>query len=76
MRYAQNDATQTEENVVKTGSMLAIIVFVLVAIAHGMRLLNGVEVTVGGSGVPQWASVVGLLVPALIALQLWRERKS
>jgi len=59
----------------KTGSMLAILLFILVAIAHLVRVVNGVDVTVGEWNVPQWVSVVGVIVPAAIAVLLWRERQ-
>jgi len=59
----------------KTGSMLAILLFILVAIAHLVRVVNGVDVTVGEWNVPQWVSVVGVIVPTAIAVLLWRERQ-
>lgn len=59
----------------KTGSMLALVVFAVVAIAHLLRLIYGAEVTVQGTVIPQWASVVGVVLPVLIAILLWRERK-
>lgn len=59
----------------KTGTVLAIAVFVLVAIAHLLRLVYGAEVTVAGFSLPQWVSVVGFAVPVLIAWLLWKESK-
>ena len=59
----------------KAGSKLAILLLTLVAIAHLVRLLGGVEVTVGEWGVPQWVSVVGVIVPLMIAGLLWTESK-
>jgi hypothetical protein len=59
----------------KTGSMLAMLLFILVAIAHLLRLVNGIEVTVGGWILPQWVSVFGVIVPAVIAYLLWRESR-
>lgn len=59
----------------KTGSVLAIILFTLVAIAHLLRLINGLDVTVGGWNVPQWVSVGGVIVPVAIAYLLWRESR-
>jgi hypothetical protein len=47
----------------------------LVAIAHLLRLLYGLEVTVDGWNVPQWVSVGGVIVPAAIAYLLWRESR-
>jgi len=59
----------------KPGSMLAILLFILVAIAHLLRLVNGLDVTVGGWNVPQLVSVGGVIVPAAIAYMLWRESR-
>ncbi len=59
----------------KTGSLLAIIVFVLVAIAHLLRVISGTEIEVGDSDIPQWVSVVGVIIPGIIAWLLWRESK-
>ena len=59
----------------KAGSKLAILLLTLVAIAHLVRLLGGVEVTVGEWNVPQWVSVVGVIVPLVIAGLLWTESK-
>ena len=59
----------------KTGTLLAIVVFVLVAIAHLVRLIDGTEVLVGTRVLPLWASVVGVVVPGVIAWLLWKESK-
>ena len=59
----------------KTGSKLAIMLFTFVAIAHLVRLLGGVDVTAGEWSVPQWVSVVGVIVPLAIAGLLWTESK-
>lgn len=57
----------------KTSVKLAMILFILVAFAHGLRLLFSIPVTAGGWSVPQWISLFGLVVPALVAWFLWRE---
>ncbi|MGB5487531.1 MAG: hypothetical protein WBN06_09090 [Lysobacterales bacterium] len=59
----------------KTGSKLAILLLTLVAIAHLVRLVGGIEVTVGEWNVPQWVSAVGVIVPLAIAGLLWSESK-
>ena len=59
----------------KTGSLLAVIVFVLVAIAHLMRIATDTEIVIGGSNIPQWISLVGVVVPGLITWLLWKESK-
>ena len=59
----------------KAGSKLAIMLFTFVAIAHLVRLLGGVDITVGEWSVPQWVSVAGVIVPLAIAGLLWTESK-
>ena len=58
-----------------TGSRLAIIIFSLVAIAHLFRLVFGIPIAVGEWNVPQWVSILGVLVPGLVAWLLWQESK-
>lgn len=57
----------------KTGSKLAVSLFTLVAIAHLLRLIYGVDLTVGDWSAPEWVSVVGVIVPGGIAWLLWKE---
>ena len=57
----------------KPASLVAVVVFSLVAIAHLLRLVLSTEVLVDGASVPMWVSVVGLIVPGLLAVALWRE---
>jgi len=59
----------------KTGSLLAAIVFVLVALAHLLRLLTQSEIMLNGTPVPMWVSVLGVVIPGTIALLLWRENR-
>jgi chromate transport protein ChrA len=59
----------------KTGTLLAIAIFTLVALAHLLRLLTGAEITLNGAVVPQWVSGLGIVVPAIIAWMLWRESR-
>jgi chromate transport protein ChrA len=59
----------------KTGTLLAVAIFTLVALAHLLRLLTGAEITLNGAVVPQWVSGLGIVVPAIIAWMLWRESR-
>ena len=59
----------------KSGTALAIILFCLVALAHLLRLVLGVEVTVEDWRVPIWVSAPGVVIPAVIALVLYRESR-
>lgn len=60
----------------KPFTTLAIVLFSLIAIAHLYRLIRPFEVIVAGVVVPQWASVVGFIVAAGLALMLRRESRA
>ena len=50
--------------------------FGLIALGHLLRLLYRVPAEVGQWGVPLWVSVIGLLLPAALALWAFRlERR-
>lgn len=59
----------------KPFTLIAIAVFVLIAIMHVLRLLLGWEVILAGLAVPMWVSVLGLAVTAGLALMVWREMR-
>jgi hypothetical protein len=59
----------------KTGSLLAIIVFTIVAVAHLLRLVDGTQIVVGSTTIPMWVSVPGALLPGLIVVLLWMEAR-
>ena len=60
----------------KRASLAAVFVFSLVGIAHLLRIVFKTEVVVGGATIPLWVSVLGLVVPAALAVALWREARS
>jgi hypothetical protein len=57
----------------RPGTVLTIVFLLLVAIAHLLRVLYGVEVTAGGLAIPMWMSVAATLLTGALALLLWRE---
>ena len=58
----------------KPATLIASVLLGLVAAAHIVRLVLGVEVMIGGRLVPRWLSIPGFLVPALLSVLIWRER--
>ena len=54
---------------------VAVVVFSLVALLHVLRLLYGWEVIVGGMMIPMWASVLGAVIAALLAVMVFRETR-
>jgi membrane protein DedA with SNARE-associated domain len=54
---------------------IAAIIFAAMAVVHGWRLIKGFDVVVDGHGLPQWVSVIGIVLAALMAVMLWRESR-
>lgn len=59
----------------KPFTLLAVLVFAIVAVIHLLRLLFGWEVTISGAAVPLWASVLGIVIAAGLAAGLWWESR-
>ena len=59
----------------KPFTTLASVLFGLMALAHLCRLIWRCEIVVNDMVVPQWVSVVGLVVAAGLSLMLWRESR-
>ena len=47
------------------------IIFFFVGLAHGLRLIFGWEIVLGGFTVPMWVSIFGLLIAWFIAFSAW-----
>ena len=60
----------------KPATTLASILFALVSVMHILRLVLRTEVTVGGTAIPQWVSVVGCIVAGGISVAVWRENRT
>jgi hypothetical protein len=59
----------------KPATMISMLFLAMLAAAHLLRLVLGVEVIVGGMLVPLWVSVIACVVPAGLAVGLWRESR-
>lgn len=59
----------------KPFSAIAAVVFVLVALAQLLRLVLGWPVVVNDINIPLWASAIGCLVAAGLAVMVWREAR-
>ncbi len=59
----------------KPFTTIAAVIFVLIALAHILRMFLGWEVTVNGIAVPKWASIAGLVIAAGLAVMLLREAR-
>ena len=60
----------------KPFTVAAAVLLGIVALAHLYRLIRPFEVTVAGDAIPQWVSIVGLVVAGGISLMLCREART
>ncbi len=55
--------------------LITSILFLLIALLHAVRLLQGWQVTIGGAVVPVWVSWIGLAISGFLAYEgflLWK----
>ena len=60
----------------KPFTVIAIVVFSLVAILQLTRLILGWEVMVNGLIIPAWVSVMAFVIAGGLAVMLWRETRA
>ena len=69
--------TATREGIMgKPFTLIAALIFTLVALIHVYRLFTGFNVILGSQEVPMWVSYFGVIVPGLLAIMLLRESRS
>lgn len=54
---------------------IAGLVFAVMALIHLDRLFTHFRLEVGSHEIPQWVSILGVLIPAAIAAGLFREAR-
>ncbi len=59
----------------KTGSMIAMVVLIIVSLAHLLRFIYGISLVVGDVKIPQSVSVLAFLFTAFIAFLMWKESR-
>jgi Na+/proline symporter len=59
----------------KPFSAIAAVIFSILSLAHLLRLYFRWEVIVNGFVLPQWISVPACILPAALAIMLWREAR-
>ncbi len=59
----------------KPFTWIASAIFALVALLHLYRMLTHFQVVIGSYVIPQWVSILGFLVPAILSWMLCREAR-
>ena len=64
---------RSKKRSVKLFTIFAVVVFVLIAVVHVLRLLLDWYVVVAGVSIPMWVSLLGLVIAGGLAVMVWRE---
>jgi protein-S-isoprenylcysteine O-methyltransferase Ste14 len=67
---------ESEMTRTKPFTMIAAIIFAIVALVHLYRLFTHFQVVFGSHSIPMWLSYVGVVVPGLLAILLYRESRA
>lgn len=59
----------------KPVTTIVAILLLAISIAHLLRVILQVDVVANGVNIPLWLSILGCIVPAVLALMLWRENR-
>ena len=59
----------------KPFTLIAVLVFTIVAALQLLRVALGWEITINGLVIPPWASLVAAVLAALLAVMVWRENR-
>lgn len=59
----------------KPFTTIAALIFTVMAIIHVDRLVTHFRVVIGSHVIPQWVSILGVIVPAVFAVGLWLEAR-
>jgi hypothetical protein len=59
----------------KPFTLVAAIIFLIMALAHAYRAVTHFQIILGSHTIPDWASIVGLLVAGILSYGLFRESR-
>ena len=59
----------------KPFTIIAILIFALIAAAHLLRIFFCVEIIANGIHIPLWVSAVAAVISGVLAYLLWRENR-
>ena len=60
----------------KPFTIVAIVLFSLIAIVQLARLILGWEVSVNGVAIPMWVSCIAFVIAGGVAVMVWREART
>lgn len=66
---------ESDTRINKPFTVIAVVIFGIVSLAHLIRVFMAWEVTVNGVLIPVWISVIGFVVAGALAIMLRREMR-
>ena len=57
-------------------TLIAALIFACIALIHIYRLFTDFQVILGSHTIPIWVSYLGIVVPGILAIMLFREARS
>lgn len=60
----------------KPFTTIAAVIFLLLALLHLYRLFTHFQVILGSHTIPEWVSIVAILVTGVLSLMLFRESRT
>ena len=57
-------------------TLIAAIIFGIMALVHLYRLVTHFRIVLGSHPIPEWVSIIAMLVTGLLAVMLYRESRS
>jgi hypothetical protein len=61
--------------IMKPVTTFVVILLSAISIAQLLRLIFQVNVVANGVTIPLWLSIFGCIIPAVLAIMLWRENR-
>lgn len=60
----------------RTGTLIAVVLFLIIAFAHLLRLVFMAPITAGERQAPLWISLLGVILPLVVAWLFSLERRN
>jgi protein-S-isoprenylcysteine O-methyltransferase Ste14 len=57
-------------------TLIAAIIFTLMALAHVYRLIKHSTLVIGRHTIPEWCSIVAIVILVILAIGLYRESRT
>ena len=74
---SQKKVETRRRKIAQRTELVVVVVLLLISFLHLLRLLNGTEISIGGSVIPIWTSIFGCVGPALLLfLFRWSHKQT